>query len=54
MKEKKKKEYSKPDLTVLRIRMEQSLLTMSGNGVSLQDAGVDESDADDYGDEIWN
>ncbi len=53
MKVKKKKRFSKPDLMVLRISMEQSILTMSGNGVSLEGAGVNESDADDNGNDIW-
>lgn len=54
VKVKKKKEYSKPDFTVIGIRVEQSLLTMSGQGVRLQGAGVDESDAEEKGTNIWN
>ena len=53
MKLKKKKEYSKPDLLVFRISVERPLLTMSGKGVSLKNAGVDESEADDNGTDLW-
>ena len=53
MKVKKKKGFTKPHLTVLKIRTEQSLLTMSGNSVRLEGAGVCESDADDNGNNVW-
>ena len=53
MEVKKKKEYSKPDFTVFRIVMKRSLLAVSGDGVSLRGAGVDESEADDNGTNIW-
>ncbi len=49
----KKKEYSKPNFSVFRIRGVRPLLTMSGEGVSLQGAGVDENDAEDNGTNIW-
>ncbi len=53
MEVKKKKKYSKPDFTVLRISMEQSLLSISGKNVSLQGAGVDENEANENGNDIW-
>lgn len=54
MEVKKKKKYSKPVFTVFRNDMEQPLLVMSSDGVSLRGAGVDESAADDNGTNIWN
>ena len=53
MKLKKKEEYFKPEIKVFRVYMNQSLLTMSGPDVSLEGAGVDESEAEENGD-IWN
>lgn len=53
MKTKKKRRYIKPEFTLYRTCMEQPLLVMSSNEVKLKGAGVDESDADDNGNEIW-
>jgi len=54
MKRENKEVYSKPELTVHRIYMKQNLLSMSETeSVSLTGAGVNESDADSNGDEIW-
>ena len=50
---KRKKEYSKPEFAVFKMQMEQTLLTMSSNSVDLTGAGVNESDGDDNGDNIW-
>ena len=50
---KRKKEYSKPELTAFELQMRQTLLTMSSNSVDLTGAGVNESDGDDNGDNIW-
>lgn len=50
---KKKKEYSKPETMVFRIRMGQNLLITSASSVGLTGAGIDEGDADDNGTGIW-
>lgn len=47
-----KKMYEVPSTTVVEVKMERGILTLSGNGVSLSGAGVNESDADDNG-SIW-
>ncbi|MBR1464180.1 MAG: hypothetical protein IJ604_12525 [Prevotella sp.] len=48
-----KKLYSAPEIKVRSMHMEENLLTLSDEGVDLQGAGVDESDADNKGLEIW-
>lgn len=48
-----KKQYFKPEVKVLRLHLERTLLGISGDGVKLQGAGVDESNADDNGTNIW-
>ena len=47
-----KQVYEEPSSQVIEVKMEQGILTLSGNMVSLIGAGVDESDADDNG-SIW-
>lgn len=47
-----KEMYEVPSTKVIEVKMERGILTLSGNGVSLSGAGVNESDADDNG-SIW-
>lgn len=54
MKRKTKEVYSKPTLTVHRIFLKQTLLSMSDTEeVDLTGAGVDETNADTNGGQIW-
>lgn len=47
-----KQVYEVPSTKVIEVKMERGILALSGNGVSLSGAGVNESDADDNG-SIW-
>lgn len=44
--------YVAPETQVLKLQMEESVLTISGDGARLYGAGVDESNADNNGN-IW-
>ena len=52
-KDSRKVNYEAPCLEVFSVRFEEGLLTLTGAGVSLTGAGVDESDADNNGSSIW-
>lgn len=45
--------YSTPAALVVEWTLQRGILLLSGNGVGLTGAGVDEDDADDNGDLIW-
>lgn len=54
MEKKRKKKYSKPEFEVYRYLMVGGLLAGStGGSAGLTGAGVDESDADNNGNDIW-
>ena len=44
--------YEEPSTKVIEVKMERGILALSGKGISLSEAGVNESDADDNG-SIW-
>ncbi len=51
---KKRKEYFKPEVEVYSCLVQGGLLAGSNGGsASLTGAGVDESDGDDNGNDIW-
>ena len=47
-----KKDYQKPTMKVVQLQ-HRGMLMVSGDGVSLRGAGVDESNANDNGTNIW-
>lgn len=47
-----KQVYEEPSTKVIEVKMERGILALSGKGISLSGAGVNESDADDNG-SIW-
>ena len=48
----KRKDYLKPTMRVVKLR-HIGMLMVSGKSVNLRGAGVDESEADDNGTNIW-
>ena len=45
--------YESPETEVVKVVQEGAICTLSGYGVTLYGAGVDENDADDNGSSIW-
>lgn len=45
--------YSSPETSQIRLHAEHSILILSGDGTSLSGSGVDESNADNNGGNVW-